>query len=829
VNAPRGAHAESELVVIDHHVSPPASAAGETAGARLNPHLHELWCAPTGANVTLLLEQIIERGIAVAPVQATLFALGIYEDTGNLTYSATTHRDVQVLAWLLDPRQGANLAVITEFLNHPTTPAQRALMQLLMEQAETLSIDGHTVLIAAARMPGFTDEISTLAGRLRDFYEPDAVFVLIDLGDLVQITARSTTDELDVGAVARHLGGGGHTRAAAAHLHGVTLEEVRSRVIALAQQVSKRAVTVRSLMSAGMPLTTTPDATIAANAAQMQRFGHEGFPVVEARPDEAGGSPTLQVVGMLNRREVDRAMAHGLGEQPVRRFMRAGAVTVQPTDSVATLRRLMVESDWGQIPVVDEEGQIVGIVTRTDLIKLWDAEATRGGQREAMAQRLANRLSAGQVALLRRVGEELESLAYSGYVVGGFVRDLLLEQPAGELAPDLDIVIEGDALALARRMESRYGGRVVEHRRFGTAKWLLDRDDAPVKWAALLRGTEATTATLSLSLDFITARTEFYTEPSVLPVVQQSSIKLDLHRRDFTVNTMALCLNTSRWGELLDFWGGLADLQRRKIRVLHSLSFVDDPTRMLRGVRYEQRFDFALEPRTLELLGDALTLLDRVTPARVRNELERLLLEKQPEKGLRRLDELRILAQIDPALRFDDERAHLAVRLRERYLHAAEDDALRSEPLARLYFALLAWGLAEAEQKRLQERLALRGETMLALRSARRLHRDLPRLLQPDLPPSQATLILDAITPAIRALALVLEPSPPLAALLRRYEEAWRHVQTVLRGDDLTRLGIPRGPQTRQVLQQLRAARLDGAVSSLAEEEAMVRKLALIA
>ena len=135
----------------------------------------------------------------------------------------------------------------------------------------------------------------------------------------------------------------------------------------------------------------------------------------------------------------------------------------------------------------------------------------------------------------------------------------------------------------------------------------------------------------------------------------------------------------------------------------------------------------------------------------------------------------------------------------------------------------------EAEQKRLQERLSLRGETMLALRSARRLHRDLPRLLQPEMTPSRATLILDAIAPAIRALALVLEPSPRLAALLRRYEEEGRHVQTLLRGDDLIRLGIPRGPQMRHVLQQLRAARLDGAVTSLAEEDALVRKLALIA
>ena len=143
---------------------------------------------------------------------------------------------------------------------------------------------------------------------------------------------------------------------------------------------------------------------------------------------------------------------------------------------------------------------------------------------------------------------------------------------------------------------------------------------------------------LPAHLDFVTARTEFYTEPAVLPTVQQSSIKLDLHRRDFTINTLALSLNPDRWGELLDFWGGLNDLRAGLVRVLHSLSFVDDATRILRAVRYEQRFGFEIDARTLELLHDALELLDRVTPARIRHELERILQEERPELAMLRLD-----------------------------------------------------------------------------------------------------------------------------------------------------------------------------------------------
>ncbi len=175
----------------------------------------------------------------------------------------------------------------------------------------------------------------------------------------------------------------------------------------------------------------------------------------------------------------------------------------------------------------------------------------------------------------------------------------------------MDIVVEGDAIALISTVQQKYGGRVVTHQRFGTAKWILNDANEPVTDSALLAADN-----LPSHLDFVTARTEFYTEPTVLPTVAQGSIKLDLHRRDFTINTLAIALTPERWGDLLDFYGGLADLRRGVIRVLHSLSFVDDPTRILRAVRYEQRFDFQLEARTLELLEDAEELIDRVSPAR---------------------------------------------------------------------------------------------------------------------------------------------------------------------------------------------------------------------
>jgi tRNA nucleotidyltransferase (CCA-adding enzyme) len=372
---------------------------------------------------------------------------------------------------------------------------------------------------------------------------------------------------------------------------------------------------------------------------------------------------------------------------------------------------------------------------------------------------------------------------------------------------------------------------VIEHKRFGTAKWQLAHPERPAKVARLLAGLDiaaaAGAALLPAHLDFVTARTEFYTEPTALPTVQQSSIKLDLHRRDFTINTLALALNPDRWGELLDFWGGLADLRGGWVRVLHSLSFVDDPTRILRAVRYEQRFGFRIEARTLELLGDALELLDRVTPARIRHELERILQEDAPEKALVRLDRLDILRQLDPDLRVTPALPRQFAALRGILAAPEADPALRAEPVERLYWAILVDPLEPEVHARLQRRLGLRGETQKLMRDVATLRSALPVLADPSASPSTIVLALDDVGPVALALAPLLYPDEVVQAHLAQYRAVWQAVRPELDGTDLRRLGVPRGAIYREILRELRARRLDETIHSRGEEEALVRQLTI--
>ena len=816
-NLPKGIQEETQFQVIDHH----------SVDATL-PDGWQRWSEAVGANVTLLVEKLIEGHCALTSVQATLLALGIHEDTGSLTYAGTTYRDVRALAWLMEPEQGVNLEVLSHFLQHPLSDEQRAILQMLVDNSEFIEVEGHTVVIATAQAPAETSELSTLAHRLRNIHEPDALFLVVDLGDIIQVVARSTTDAIDVAVIMTALTGGGHPRAAAASIRDQTLPWVHDRIVALLHEKTQATVTVRQIMSVGRPQMLTPDLPITEAAVLMRRYGHEGFPVVElAQPD---GTDHETLIGVITRREADRAINHGLGDAPVQRFMQAGQITVQPTDSVQQLRRAMIESGWGQIPVVDDKGAIIGIVTRTDLIKLWDETGLPQRPKHDVDARLAAVLPPVQYALLQLLGSETERMGYMVYVVGGFVRDLLLAQATRGDAFDMDIVIEGDAIAFAEQMQARYGGRIVPHRRFGTAKWLLADTAYPLQKTVLLDQLGVDTANIELPphLDFVTARTEFYTAPTVLPTVERSSIKLDLHRRDFTINTLALCLNPERWGELLDFYGGVADLEKGLVRVLHSLSFVDDPTRILRAVRYEQRFGFQIGERTLELLRDARELLDRVTAARVRHELERILQERTPEKVLQRLYELGVLQQIDEALLVDEWVQTQFTRLRARLASQSAAPALQAEPLESLYWGLLVVRLPAVVHQRLIDRLGLRSETQRLMAGLNVIRENEATLAAPNLPPSTIVTILDRSTASALALYSALDLAPAITEHLQAYIERWQHVRPTLDGRDLQAMGIKPGPLYGQILGAIRAALLDGQLHSREDELALARQMATI-
>jgi tRNA nucleotidyltransferase (CCA-adding enzyme) len=791
----KGMSARTKVHVFDHHPR-----------RKGTPKNWVMTAFDTGATTTYFVEMLQEHSEPLSAVQATLLLLGVYEDTGSLTYSATTPRDVRAAAWLLE--QGASLRIAAEFLNPPLSAEQRETYDRLVASAETMDLHGHRIVLTIGEVLDLNEEISTLAHKLRDLFDPDALFVLVSTIEGVRLVARSTTDDIDVSAIAVHFNGGGHDRAAAALIRSEEgmkgselLAKSKEQLLALLPQHVRPSVTVGQLMSR-RPRTLAPGTTAQDAAKLMQRYGYEGFPVVDKG----------KVIGLLTRRAVDRAISHKLN-LPAASLMEAGEIIVHPDDSLQHLQVRMTDSGWGQIPVVDpQSGRIIGIVTRTDLLKTLSLQPALS-TRQSLSEKLENGLSSRNLAIIKAVADEASLLHLPVYIVGGFVRDLILGSPT----LDFDIVVEGDAIVLARSLVDKHGGKLTSHTRFGTAKWFLEGVTLSKK-----KIKDDTDVNTPLFVDLISSRQEFYEHPSALPTVEHGSIKLDLHRRDFTINTLAVRLDGHHFGELHDYYGGLTDLERKFVRVLHSLSFVDDPTRMLRAVRYEQRYGFTIEPRTLQLMDEARPLMTRLSSERLRHELDLILDEPRASAMFTRLDELGLLKSILDVLPWN------------MTLHEALDSSLNQPlpldwglkspaagiPINRV-LGYLIWlvSLPLPDIEKVHSQLRLPAAIYKSLVASNRLFLDLPGLKGSR--PSTWIIRLEDV-PILAIYAVYLLKGEPA---LQEYATKWRNVHLITDGHALRKRGLAPGPVYQRLLRDLRSARVDGEINSNEQELALLDKL----
>jgi len=615
------------VTVIDHH--PPQEG---------NVRADEETIEQVGAAVTLLVERIRERSLPVTPFEATLFGLGIYSDTGSFSYSTTTHRDLEAAGFLL--RNGMNLEIIQRFTGEALQEQQQAILNSLLLNVREFALDGLRIIVSTHRQPKYEGGLAAITSKLKETLGADAAIAIVEMQKRVYLVCRAGSKRIHFQPLLAEWGGGGHAQAGSANIRNASLEQVFERVCSSLHRIVSPAVTARLMMSAPVK-TIPPHMTIEEAAGHMYRYGHTGFPV------EADG----RLVGIISRRDVDKANHHGLGHAPVKAFMSTNVVTIAPDTSLEEIQNIMIRHNIGRLPVL-EDGRIIGIVSRTNVIEMLHNESERerllqaaetegeggsdpeanGGKlaagssaaAENLAPMLERQLSAPLYSLLKEIGGAASRTGAPVYLIGGIVRDLLLELPN----EDVDLVVEGDGIAFARALADSMGGEVTVHDEFGTATW-----DHPS----------------GLRIDIVTSRNEYYDHPAALPQVEFSNLREDLSRRDFTINAMAICLNVERFGQLMDPFFGREDLRQRTVRVLHNLSFVEDPTRILRAVRFELRFDFRMDPQTEQLALASRDQLAALSAARINHELEKLFAEVSPARAIRRLEELRFWSGIGVA------------------------------------------------------------------------------------------------------------------------------------------------------------------------------------
>ncbi|MBI5787833.1 MAG: CBS domain-containing protein [Candidatus Schekmanbacteria bacterium] len=751
-----------------------------------------------GANTTLMVELLRRRKIPISPIEATLYAIGIYEDTGFLTFSSTTKNDMKAAAYLLD--RGADLSQISDYIRHELSGEQIALLNDLMQNTQNIVIHDVQIAIAGASVENYVGEVAILAHKLRDIENADAVFVLINMENHLHLIARSRRAEVNVGELLKNFGGGGHATAASASIKDLSISQVQEKLLQLLREQIPPQKTAAQIMTSPVK-TVLATATVQDAKTLLIRTNINNLPVVNTQK---------KLLGIINRQIVDKALSHGLENYPVAEVMHCEVETVTLQDGLDTVKQRMMERHQQFLPVLRDH-KITGIITRTDLLRVLHEQFTpvpgpfapESLHKKNMKGLLRERICPPILDVLLLAGEVADELGFGIYVVGGAVRDMLLRKEN----LDVDVVVENNGILFARRLADKVKGHFRSHEKFGTAVVVFPS---------------------GFKLDVATARTEYYQHPAALPIVEQSSIKQDLFRRDFTINALAIKINAGEFGDLLDYFGGQQDMKNGVIRVLHSLSLVEDPTRVFRAIRFEQRFGFHIGKHTLTLIKSAVkkdicAILDS---SRLLNELSLIFQENEVCKAIARMQEFDLLKYIHPRLKLSAKDLAIFTQIKTvldwynlLFLHRSAERWI-------LFLLGFADFLTLEECRELNQRLGLTNRyAQLVIKSHQLVKTTLHQLQrQKDMFPSRIYILLHTVLLDILLLILAKSQAPLARQRLSLYLTKLQHKHTLIGGWELKEMGFPPGPIFSQIKEELLHARLDGKIKSKEDELNYVRE-----
>jgi tRNA nucleotidyltransferase (CCA-adding enzyme) len=750
-----------------------------------------------GATATIFSEILRNKKLHPTPMEATILCLGIYEETGSLIFPSTTERDLLSVAYLI--KKGANLNIVSSFLRIELSREELDLLNELVQSSKEMIISGIRVKIAKASRETYLGDAAHLAHRMMDMEDIDALFVLLNMEGKILIVARSRVPELNVADVMTEFGGGGHPTAASSTTRDVSLEIVEGKLNKAIYKNVKPGKVASDIMTSPV-ITINSNSTIKEIETTMTKYGVNVLPVLK---DD-------RYSGLISREVVEKALFHGFGKSKAMDFCTTDAAAVGPNTSIREVELIMIEQNQRFMPVIEGD-RIIGAITRTDLLRTLYEEFLRRSRLDKFEMRekpsfgrnieplLKEKFPSEIYKLLKLAGEVADALGVNAYLVGGSVRDLLM----GEENLDLDIVIEGDGISFAKTFGETLKAKVRTHDRFGTAKIITE----------------------TLKLDVATARTEYYETPASLPKVETSSIKKDLYRRDFTINTLAVKLNLKDFGLLIDFFGGQRDLREKTIRIIHNLSFIEDPTRAFRAVRFSERFGFKLSKHTENLIRSTIKMdmFDRLSGSRLYEELMLTFKETEPVMTLKKLSEFGLLKVIHPNLIFNHELESTLLSMFETFawfdllfLEEKPDKGI-------LYLMALLSGITDEERKAAIERLStppkISGVITKGILQSKNI---IGRLPVND--PVELYHLLKGIDLETLLFSMAVCKDKKKQKSISWYLIELRKVKPILSGENLKKMDIPPGPVYSKLFAELLDERLRGKVKSKEDEERFVRR-----
>jgi len=773
-----------EIHIYDHHPDSSDDIHGDVEVVR-----------KTGSATAILTRLLIEKKIPVSPEEATIMCTGIHEDTGSFTFASTTSEDYEAAAWLA--KQGADHNIISDMLTRELTTEHLWLLNDLTRSATNRVINGVEVVITKVITDEYIADFAVLVHKFIEMENLNVVFALAQMADRIYLVARSRIDEVNSAEIAQAFGGGGHPQAASATIKNQTLIQVERSLNVLLDTQIKPVKKAKDMMSSPI-IEISSSETLKRAANLMTRYNINVLLVVD--------DDILQ--GYITRQIVEKAIFLGLGDLKVNEYMHIEFSTVHPDTPLREVQELIIRGKLRILPVV-ENGRASGVITRTDLLNILvgspvipeflhdSKEGVSIVRKKNMAGIMKERLPESLTKLLKEFGHIADMLGYNAYLVGGLVRDVFLKYKN----LDVDIVIEGDGIKFAQEFARNHDVRVRSHRKFGTAVLIFPG---------------------GFKVDVATARIEYYESPGAPPIVETSSLKLDLYRRDFTINTLAIKLNKKHYGTLIDYFGAQKDIKEKVLRVLHNLSFVEDPTRMLRAVRFEQRFGFKIGKLTLALLKNAAKMnwVETLASHRIFLELKLILKEQDPSSMIRRMNKLKLLKFIFPDIKLTENIQDLLEEIKK--VIAWYNLLYLEEPFEpwKLYWYGLTSQLDAKAFKKLTRDMGINSKMELQPKTGDRL---LNSLFKFDGTNYQLYTLLRPYDTETLLYLMARAKTEKMRRLISFFFTKLKGEKALVDGKELLQMGLKSGPVFREVFDNLLEARLNNLTKTRDDEIRFVK------
>lgn len=753
-----------------------------------------------GSTTTILVGLLKEAGLTLNKFEATLLALGIYEDTGLLTFQSTLAEDAFAVAELLSV--GVDYSALSDFIKRDLNSSQVIILNELLLNLFMVTVGDVQVSVSFASIEEYVDEIAYIAQRLMAMEGLESLFILISTGGRIVLVGRSRTTSVDAASVARQFGGGGHVSAASAIIKDMFMPEAIEKLKLTLREYIKPVKTVAEIMNFPVKYVTSGASFKKAMDFTM-KYNLNHMPVVEKG----------KVIGIISRKDILHGIKHGFTSEPVNDIMQVEFETVNPTTPFYVAEEIMVNKGQKLLPV-EEGGKLAGVVTRTDLLRMMHEEMTlRSSQAEraredmfisksrSVTVLLNDNLPKDILEALTDIGKFAEKNGVKAYVVGGFVRDLLMNNKNF----DMDIVTEADATKFAQDYANHRNCKAVIHCKFKTAMVILPN---------------------GLKVDFATARTEYYMTPAAAPEVEEASVRNDLFRRDFTINAMAVRLDGDQYGRLLDFFSGQKDINEKKIRALHSLSFVDDPSRAFRAIRFAVRFGFDIGAQTERLIkhAESLNLFGQIVGNRLFLELKYILEEKGYVKALEMIKKYNLLRFYCPDITFDNSMIVKFEKL-ETVIGWYEIQIGGSLNLWRARFAILFGNLKTSDFEKTIEKFKLTSKLNEEILDDKRYinYAQQSSKRYKEIIPSVVVKLCSAVsTEGLLALAAILGEDKQ--DMVKNYLTDYSKVEILSNGNDIVALGVAKGPEVKKILDLLKENKLNGFLKNKEDEAEFIKK-----